>query len=78
MVLLFLSRMGSDSSSGGCASPILPDGRLLTLPIPSEGGLVRYREMSAAGVDVGQIVRDLTGGKVKPDRKAQLDLDLTL
>ena len=29
-----LSRKGFDSASGGCPSPILPDGTLLSLPIP--------------------------------------------
>jgi len=31
---VILSRKGFDSSYGGCASPILPDGTLLSLPIP--------------------------------------------
>ena len=34
---LVLSRKGFDSSqaSGGCASPILQDGQMLSLPIPT-------------------------------------------
>ncbi len=32
---VILSRKGFDSERGGYASPILPDGRLLSLPIPS-------------------------------------------
>ena len=32
---IILSRKGSDSSSGGIPSPILPDGYLCSLPIPS-------------------------------------------
>ena len=31
---IILSRKGFDSAAGGCASPILPDGRLISLPIP--------------------------------------------
>lgn len=31
---IILSRKGFDSSSGGCASPIFPDGTMLSLPIP--------------------------------------------
>lgn len=31
---IILSRKGFDSSAGGCPSPILPDGRLISLPIP--------------------------------------------
>jgi len=33
---IILSRKGFDSSSGGCPSPILPDGTLLSLPIPED------------------------------------------
>ena len=32
---VILSRKGFDSSNGGCPSPILSDGTLLSLPIPS-------------------------------------------
>ena len=31
---VILSRKGFDSSYGGCASPILPDGTMLSMPIP--------------------------------------------
>ena len=33
---VILSRKGFDSSNGGCPSPILPDGTLLSLPIPTD------------------------------------------
>ena len=33
---IILSRKGFDSSNGGCASPIMPDGTLLSMPIPSD------------------------------------------
>lgn len=68
-----LSRKGFDSSSGGCASPILPDGRLLTLPIPSTGGPVRFRDLAHDSVEVGQLVHDLSRGGVTPDDTAHLD-----
>jgi len=40
-----LSRKGFDSHAGGCASPILPDGRLVSLPIPEEGSGVSYGDL---------------------------------
>lgn len=33
---IILSRKGFDSKYGGCASPIFPDGTMLSLPIPTE------------------------------------------
>ncbi|MFZ4534947.1 hypothetical protein [Propionivibrio sp.] len=57
---IILSRKGFDSTSGGGASPILPDGRMLSLPIPSNSDLRRYDEIFLAGIDVGKLVSDLT------------------
>ena len=33
---IILSRKGFDSSNGGCPSPIMPDGTLLSMPIPTD------------------------------------------
>ncbi len=41
---VILSRKGFDSANGGCPSPILPDGTLLSMPIPSDDR-VRYEEL---------------------------------
>ena len=41
---IILSRKGFDSASGRCPSPIMPDGTLLSLPIPS-GDAVQYRDL---------------------------------
>ncbi len=42
---VILSRKGFDSESGGYASPILPDGTLLSLPIPNTPDSARYCEL---------------------------------
>ena len=39
-----LSRKGMDSRAGGIPSPILPDGTLLSLPIPNEKSGVPYND----------------------------------
>ena len=39
---IILSRKGFDSGYGGCPNPILPDGTLLSLPIPSRNEKVKY------------------------------------
>lgn len=42
---VILSRKGFDSQSGGMPNPILPDGTLLALPIPSESGSTKYSDV---------------------------------
>jgi hypothetical protein len=44
-VKVILSRKGFDSEFGGGPSPIMPDGRLISLPIPSQGETVGYRDL---------------------------------
>lgn len=57
---IVLSRKGFDSQYGGWASPILPDGRMLTLPIPATNGLVTYGELSVGdGRSYLDVMRDL-------------------
>ena len=43
---VILSRKGFDSQYGGMPSPILPDGTLLSLPIPSKTDMeTKYRDL---------------------------------
>ncbi len=73
---LILSRKGFDSSSGGVPSPIFPDGRMVSLPIPDKSSVVTYRDISHKGSSMGKLVADLTGGRIPPDYHAHLDPDL--
>ena len=73
---IILSRKGFDSSSGGCPNPILPDGRLVTLPIPDPYSSISYEEISLAGLDAGMLVSDLTNGRLNGSDGAHLDPDL--
>ena len=41
---VILSRKGFDSCYGGHPSPILPDGRMISLPIPSSEDLICYKD----------------------------------
>jgi Nucleotide modification associated domain 3 len=73
---LILSRKGFDSAHGGCPSPIIR-GRLCPIPIPDAGAPTRYREISSFhGLEIAQIVEDLTGGRVGQGDGAHLDPDL--
>ena len=73
---IVLSRKGFDSSSGGCPSPILPDGRFAAMPIPDEFSLIRYKDINLAGLNAGKLVADLTNGRLGGDNGAHLDPDL--
>jgi len=75
---IILSRKGFDSSVGRVASPILPSGRLCSLPIPTVDGenAPRYRDILYDGQSPGKLVHDLTGDSNWPDRPAHLDPDL--
>jgi len=73
---IVLSRKGFDSSAGGVASPILPDGTMLPLPIPARESPIRYREIGLHGHDLGRVVEDLTRGRVRASWGAHLDPDL--
>ncbi len=42
---VILSRKGFDSSYGGCPSPVLEDGTMVSMPIPDEGGNCRFDDI---------------------------------
>ncbi len=71
-----LSRKGMDSSAGGVASPILPDGTLCPLPIPDPRAPTCYGELRVAGLDLGAVVRSLTEGRLGARTRAHHDPDL--
>lgn len=69
---IVLSRKGFDSSAGGCPSPILPDGQLLSLPIPDTLSPTRYADL---GLPSG-LLDDLTRGRIELNHGAHLDPDI--
>ena len=73
---IILSRKGFDSSAGGVASPILPDGSMLSLPIPDRASPVLYQDITLRGHSLGRVVVDLTRGDQKSHYGAHLDPDL--
>src|SRR5688572_16911215 len=74
---LILSRKGFDSGSGGGPSPVMPDGRMVSLPIPDRTAPKAYADLSwAPGQSMGDIIRDLAPARVRPDHFAHLDPDL--
>ena len=73
---LVLSRKGFDSGYGGMASPILPDGRLLPLPIPAAQDAFRLGDLDADGIALGPLLRDLSGGRHSRRTRVHMDPDL--
>ena len=72
---LILSRKGFDSSAGGVPSPIFPNGRIVSLPIPDKSSSVRYGDISYDGSSLGTLVSDLTH-RIPPTHFAHIDPDL--
>ena len=71
-----LSRKGFDSGYGRIPSPILPDGTLLSLPIPTSVPGRRFADLSRAGFSYEQVITDLGGDQVMAAGFCHLDPDL--
>lgn len=56
---VILSRKGMDSTSGGMANPILPDGTLLSLPIPDNTAGTAYKDLCYKGQSLEEIISQL-------------------
>lgn len=72
---VILSRKGFDSSNGGYASPILPDGTMLSMPIPSDNDNLLFSDIKNNGVVYSDLLEQLTGESFI-DRKCHLDPDI--
>jgi Nucleotide modification associated domain 3 len=73
---LVLSRKGFDSGYGGMPSPILPDGRLVPLPIPISHDRYTLADINMADLDIGQLLADLSRGVHSAATRIHLDPDL--
>ena len=73
---IILSRKGFETSNGGDPSPVMPDGRMLSLPIPDKHSPIRYQDIHLQEYNLGKIVSDLTGGRISAPHFAHLDPDL--
>lgn len=73
---IVFSRKGFDSKYGGVPSPVFPDGRARSLPIPARYAPTRFRDVRCGDGSLGPIVEDLTGGRVRGEDRCHLDPDL--
>ena len=73
---LILSRKGFDSQSGGCPSPIFPDGTLYSLPIPYDPSEITYGDLWHGDTNIGEVVANLTRDQCGAKSPAHLDPDI--
>lgn len=55
---VILSRKGFDSTAGGIINPIMPDGTLLSLPIPADDADT-YEGLEYKGIEYSTLIKDL-------------------
>lgn len=73
---LILSRKGFDSGYGGIPSPILPDGSLVPLPIPTQHDCHTLADINFKNIDLGGLLAHLSNGRHNLKTKVHLDPDL--
>ena len=60
---LILSFLGIDSGSGGCPSPIFPDGTIFSLPIPPWDDET-FKDLPHSDVGIVSVVTGTTDGRM--------------
>ena len=77
---VILSIKGFDSEYGGIASPILPDGTLLSLPIPYDQDIIKYTDLNYQGKSYFDIINELSplDKKISKKHTAHLDPDIRM
>jgi hypothetical protein len=75
-VKIILSRKGFDSQYGRIPSPILPDGTLLSLPIPTSESGRRFPDLEHQGLRYSDLIVALGGDPAVADGCCHLDPDL--
>lgn len=73
---IIFSRKGFDSGYGGVASPIFPNGQILSMPIPSGGSPHRFRDVQTPVGSMGPLASHLTQHPGYPFAGVHLDPDL--
>ena len=77
---IILSRKGFDSSNGGQASPILPDGTMISMPIPdnSSDDPLTFSDLCYDGISYSELLFNLPkrNGNDFSNQKCHLDPDI--
>lgn len=73
---IVLSRKGFDTQYGKVPNAILPNGTLIAFPIRDGESIVRADAIRRGGESVGEMVEQLTHGRIRRNYRAHLDPDL--
>jgi hypothetical protein len=73
---IVFSRKGFDSQYGGIPNAVLPDGTLVSFPIEDKKSIITAEGVRRGGHTVGEMVEQLTGGRISRTYRAHLDPDL--
>lgn len=73
---IVFSRKGFDSQFGGVPNAVLPGDELVPFPIRDGASPVRADRIQRCGEPVGEMVAQLTGGRIRRNYRAHLDPDL--
>lgn len=73
---VIISRKGFDSANGGTASPVMPDGAMLSLPIPGGKKCEKYNELFYDGNSYADIWHSLKPKSHSKLKNCHLDPDL--
>ena len=73
---IIFSRKGFDSQYGGVPNPVLPDGVMVPFPIQDTRSIVTGDAIHRGGEVVGDMVEQLTCGRIPRNYTAHLDPDL--
>ena len=73
---LVLSRKGFDAEYGKMPSPILPNGQLVPLPIPSQGEKLRMKDLDGDRDQLAKLLSDLSNHRHSINTRVHLDPDL--
>lgn len=75
---VILSRKGFDSSFGGVPSPILPDERIISFPIPSKKDFIKYSDLQLeSNKTYYDLMQELNITKIKEKYICHLDPDIS-
>ncbi len=72
---VILSRKGFDSGYGGFPSPVLPDGTMLSLPIPVSSDGISYSKLLHNEIPYSEYIKNLVGSQLKIEGEGKFDLD---